>query len=489
MVKVDEILKEQKSYFLSGATLDVDFRIEKLKILKSAIINYKEKIVSALKKDLRKSEFEAYTTEILPVLEDINLNIRNLKKWASKIPAKTPFYITAILGGAESYIQYHPKGAVLIISPFNYPFLLSVLPIIGAIGAGNTVILKPSGDTLNTTKILMEMINSIFAREYVYVLNPKNVLYFELLNPSSDVQFDHIFFTGSTQVGKKILEAASKNLIPATLELGGKSPCVVDKSANIINASRSIVRGKLQNAGQTCIAPDYLLVHKDIKEYLIEEIKKGVKELLGPIPQESENFGRIVNEEKFHRLKNIIDQERENIIFGGEYDECGLFVSPTLIDIKIPENSSLKEILTGKIQTEGHSLPLSMKEEIFGPILPILEFENVYDVVKILKTMEKPLAAYIFSSDNMVLEHFLNELDFGGSTVNETMFHGANNFLPFGGTGLSGLGKYHGRYSFETFSNPKSILKKKGVKTPESFLTPGSDKLNSVKKLIKLMEF
>lgn len=270
MVKIDEIFNEQKHYFLSSATLDVDFRVEKLKILKSAIINYKEKIVSALKKDLRKPEFESYTTEILPVLEDINLMIRNLKRWTMKKPAKTPFYISALLGGAESYTIDEPKGNVLIISPFNYPFQLSILPMIGAIAAGNTVILKPSSDTINVTKILMEMINSIFAREYVYVLNPKNVLYFELLNK----RFDHIFFTGSTQTGKKVLEAASKNLIPTTLELGGKSPVLVEKSANIFNTARSIVRGKLQNAGQTCVAPDYILVQKDIKEYLIEEIKK-----------------------------------------------------------------------------------------------------------------------------------------------------------------------------------------------------------------------
>ena len=241
VIKLDEILNEQRNYFQDGRTLDVEFRIEKLRILKSAIVNYKEKIVDALYKDLRKNEFEAYTTEIIPVLEDLNLAIKNVKKWAENENVRTPMYLSGVQGGIESFIMKEPLGNILIISPFNYPFQLSIVPMIGAIAAGNTVILKPSSDTIHTTKILMEMINSIFAREYVYVLNPKNTLHFELLNK----KFDHIFFTGSIQTGKKIMEAASKNLTPVTLELGGKSPAVVDKTCNIKNAARSIIWGKL----------------------------------------------------------------------------------------------------------------------------------------------------------------------------------------------------------------------------------------------------
>ena len=359
VAKLDEILDEQRTYFNSGATLDVDFRIEKLKILKSAIVNYKEKIVRAVYEDLRKPEFEAYTTEILPVLEDINLAIRNTKQWAQTKKVSTPLHLGGIGGGAESLIINEPKGCVLIISPFNYPFQLSIIPMIGAIAAGNTVILKPSSDTTYTTKILMEMINSIFPREYVYVLNPISVLHFDLLNK----RYDHIFFTGSTQTGKKIMEAACKFLTPVTLELGGKSPVIVDKNCNIHNAARSIIFGKLINSGQTCVAPDYILVHKDIKEQLIEELKASIKEFLGPIPQESKDFGRIINERQFAKLKEIIEIESENIIFGGEFDECGLYVAPTLLDIKSLDS-------------------FAMQNEIFGPVLPILTYENIFDIIK-----------------------------------------------------------------------------------------------------------
>lgn len=467
VIKLDEILNEQRNYFQDGRTLDVEFRIEKLRILKSAIVNYKEKIVDALYKDLRKNEFEAYTTEIIPVLEDLNLAIKNVKKWAENENVRTPMYLSGVQGGIESFIMKEPLGNILIISPFNYPFQLSIVPMIGAIAAGNTVILKPSSDTIHTTKILMEMINSIFAREYVYVLNPKNTLHFELLNK----KFDHIFFTGSIQTGKKIMEAASKNLTPVTLELGGKSPAVVDKTCNIKNAARSIIWGKLLNAGQTCVAPDYVLVHEDIKEYFIEELKISIKEYLGPLPQENENFGRIINERQFAKLKEIIEIEYENLIYGGQFDECGLYVEPTLLDIKSFES-------------------FAMQNEIFGPILPILTFENTFDIIKTIKKLEKPLAAYIFSNDSLVISEFLTKFSYGGGCVNETMMHLANNNLPFGGVGLSGIGQYHGKYTFDTFIHKKSILKKKGDRVDKSKMPPDfKERLNSIKRIVKLLEF
>ncbi len=467
VIKLDEILNEQRNYFQDGRTLDVEFRIEKLRILKSAIVNYKEKIVDALYKDLRKNEFEAYTTEIIPVLEDLNLAIKNVKKWAENENVRTPMYLSGVQGGIESFIIKEPLGNILIISPFNYPFQLSIVPMIGAIAAGNTVILKPSSDTIHTTKILMEMINSIFAREYVYVLNPKNTLHFELLNK----KFDHIFFTGSIQTGKKIMEAASKNLTPVTLELGGKSPAVVDKTCNIKNAARSIIWGKLLNAGQTCVAPDYVLVHEDIKEYFIEELKISIKEYLGPLPQENENFGRIINERQFAKLKEIIEIEYENLIYGGQFDECGLYVEPTLLDIKSFES-------------------FAMQNEIFGPILPILTFENTFDIIKTIKKLEKPLAAYIFSNDSLVISEFLTKFSYGGGCVNETMMHLANNNLPFGGVGLSGIGQYHGKYTFDTFTHKKSILKKKGDRVDKSKMPPDfKERLNSIKRIVKLLEF
>ena len=467
VIKLDEILNEQRNYFQDGRTLDVEFRIEKLRILKSAIVNYKEKIVDALYKKKKKNEFEAYTTEIIPVLEDLNLAIKNVKKWAENENVRTPMYLSGVQGGIESFIMKEPLGNILIISPFNYPFQLSIVPMIGAIAAGNTVILKPSSDTIHTTKILMEMINSIFAREYVYVLNPKNTLHFELLNK----KFDHIFFTGSIQTGKKIMEAASKNLTPVTLELGGKSPAVVDKTCNIKNAARSIIWGKLLNAGQTCVAPDYVLVHEDIKEYFIEELKISIKEYLGPLPQENENFGRIINERQFAKLKEIIEIEYENLIYGGQFDECGLYVEPTLLDIKSFES-------------------FAMQNEIFGPILPILTFENTFDIIKTIKKLEKPLAAYIFSNDSLVISEFLTKFSYGGGCVNETMMHLANNNLPFGGVGLSGIGQYHGKYTFDTFTHKKSILKKKGDRVDKSKMPPDfKERLNSIKRIVKLLEF
>jgi len=466
VAKLDEILDEQRAYFNSGATLDVDFRIEKLKILKSAVINYKEKFVKALNEDLRKPEFEAYTTEILPVMEEINLAIKNVKSWAQVKKVPTPLHLGAI-NGAESFIFKEPKGCVLIISPFNYPYQLSLIPLIGAIAAGNTVILKPSTDTVKTTKILMEMINSIFAREYVYVLNPVSTLHFDLLNK----RYDHIFFTGSTQTGKKVMEAACKFLTPVTLELGGKSPALVDKNCNIQNAARSIVTGKLVNAGQTCVAPDYVLVHQDIKEAFVEEIKTAIKEYLGPLPQESRDFGRIINERQFAKLKEIIEIERENIIYGGEFDECGLYVSPTVLDIKSFES-------------------YAMQNEIFGPILPVLTYDNVFDILKTLKTFEKPLAAYIFSNDENVVDTFLKNFSFGGGCVNETLVHTVNKNLPFGGIGYSGLGQYHGKFTFDTFTHEKSIYKKRGDKAHKSLISPNSnEKMNMIRKIMRFMEF
>lgn len=465
--KLDEILDEQRTYFNSGATLDVDFRIEKLKILKSAIINYKEKIIKALNEDLKKSEFEACAMEILPVLEDINLAIKNTKSWAQTKKVPTPLHLGGIIEGAKSFILNEPKGCVLIISPFNYPFQLSIIPMIGAIAAGNTVILKPSSDALKTTKILMEMINSIFAREYVYVLNPITILHFDLLSK----KYDHIFFTGSTQTGKKVMEAACKFLTPVTLELGGKSPCVVDKNCHIHNAARSIIYGKLLNAGQTCVAPDYVLVHQDIKDIFIEELKASIKEYLGPIPQESKDFGRIINDRQFAKLKEIIEIERENVIYGGEFDECGLYVEPTLLDIKSFDS-------------------FAMQNEIFGPILPVLTFENTHNIIKTLKSLEKPLAAYIFSGDKNIVDTFLKTYSFGGGCVNETMLHTANNNLPFGGIGYSGLGRYHGKFTFDTFTHKKAIYKKRGNKAFKSLMLPNNnEKTNMMRKFMKFMEF
>lgn len=266
------------------------------------------------------------------------------------------------------------------------------------------------------------------------------------------------------------MEAACKFLTPVTLELGGKSPVIVDKNCNIHNAARSIIFGKLINSGQTCVAPDYILVHQDIKEQLIEELKASIKEFLGPIPQESKDFGRIINERQFAKLKEIIEIESENIIFGGEFDECGLYVAPTLLDIKSLDS-------------------FAMQNEIFGPVLPILTYENIFDIIKKLKTFEKPLAAYIFSNDENVVSEFLKNFSFGGGCVNETMLHLANNNLPFGGIGYSGLGEYHGKFTFDAFTHKKSIYKKRGDKVFKTLISPDSkERLNTIKRIMKFME-
>lgn len=467
MNTLDELIEEQRAYFSQGETLSVDFRIEKLKILRSAIKNQKDKIARALYRDLRKSEFEAFGTEILPVLNEINYAIRNLKKWAEPKIVDTPWFLRGAFGSvlnkltgglyqgaAESFILSEPYGNALIIVPFNYPFQLAIVPFIGALAAGNTAIIKPSSLTPNTTKVLTEIINSVFAPELVRVLDPKNTLYFDLLSK----KFDYIFFTGSIETGKKILEAASKNLTPVTLELGGKSPCIVDRDCNLKNAAKAIVRGKLLNAGQTCVAPDYVAVEKGIKEKFVEALIEEIKSYLGPIPQESADFGRIINDVQFNKLKEIIQKESENLIFGGEYDECGLYVGPTLLNAEF--NS------------------FSMEKEIFGPILPVITYENFEKLIDKLKTLEKPLAAYLFSDNKTNIDIFLSRLSFGGGTINETMLHLLNEKLPFGGVGLSGMGCYHGKASFDTFSHKKSIFKKRGDKT-YGFLSPADKEILS----------
>ncbi len=267
------------------------------------------------------------------------------------------------------------------------------------------------------------------------------------------------------------MEAACKFLTPITLELGGKSPCIVDKNCHIHNAARSIIFGKLLNAGQTCVAPDYILVHQDVKDILIEELKASIKEYLGPLPQESKDFGRIINDRQFAKLKEIIEIENENIIYGGQFNECGLYVEPTLLDIKSFDS-------------------FVMQNEIFGPVLPILTFENTYDIIKTLKTLEKPLAAYIFSTDENIVNTFLKTYSFGGGCVNETMLHTANNNLPFGGVGYSGLGSYHGKFTFDTFTHKKAIYKKRGDKAFKSLISPDSnEKTGIIKRILKFMEF
>lgn len=425
------ILKEHNDFFNSNETKDIDFRLWQLSKLKEGIIKYESKIMEALGEDLGKHPFESYATEIGFTLNSITYTMKHLKKWARPKRVKTPL----ALFPSKSTIIHEPYGTVLIISPFNYPFQLVIEPLIGAIAAGNCVVLKTSRDTPNVSAVIIEMIESIFDRSYIRAIQGGRETNTSLIN----APFDYIFFTGSVAVGKVVMEAASKNLVPITLELGGKSPVIVDKSADIKIAAKRIIWGKTVNAGQTCVAPDYVMVHENVKEELINEMKESLMDFYGTNIEKSRDFGRIVNTKHFNRLKDILERDKEQIIYGGKTNPTTLFIEPTLI--------------------EANWNSASMEEEIFGPLLPILSYGDLDKAIDSIRKGPKPLALYVFTSNKEVEKKIVNSIPAGGVSVNNTILHLANPELPFGGVGSSGIGAYHGYYSFETFSHKKSILK------------------------------
>lgn len=431
MLSIQKILQKQKQYFESGVTKDISFRLEKLKILKKAVLENKQKILSALYKDLKKPEFEAVSSEILMVAEELNYSIKHLPSFGKVKKVKTPMTHFP----AESLIYNEPYGVVLIIGPWNYPFQLVIDPLIGAISAGNCAVIKPSEYAPNTSKIIAEIIDENFEEEFIAVFEGGQDISSALLKE----KFDYIFFTGSVPVGKIVMKAAAENLTPVTLELGGKSPCIIDKNVNIEVAAKRIVWGKFFNAGQTCVAPDYVAVHKNIKKDFLESAKKWIRSFYGENPSVSVDFGRIVNEKHFDRLVNLMKDGL--IIAGGEYDKESLYISPTIIE---------------KVKWDD----LIMKEEIFGPILPVLEYDDLDNLILNIKKFPKPLSLYIFSNDKDIQEKIIKDISFGGGCVNDTLMHLANPNLPFGGVGESGIGAYHGTANFETFSHKKSILNK-----------------------------
>lgn len=436
MVKVNreyvlQILKEQREYFQKQETKGINFRIKQLNNLKKAIKDNEKLIIQALYKDLHKSEFEAYATEIGYLYDSIGYFTKNLKKWAKVKRVKTPM----VHLGTKSYIYPEPYGTVLIIGPFNYPFQLVFEPLIGAISAGNCAVIKPSEFTPNVSIIVCKIIKEIFDENYIRVIEGGKEVTSKLINSP----FDYIFFTGSVNVGKIVMEAASKNLIPVTLELGGKSPCIVDNNANIELAAERIVWGKFMNVGQTCVAPDYVLVHKDVRRHLVDKIIEMVKEFYGGNPKNSEDYGRIVNTSQAERLIKLIDNNK--VVFGGSYDLEELYIEPTIME----------EI------TWDHRI---MEEEIFGPILPIIDYDNLNEAIKRINSKSKPLALYLFTENREVEKIVLESISFGGGCINDTITHLASPHLPFGGVGNSGIGSYHGLKSFETFSHMKSVLKK-----------------------------
>lgn len=452
----NRIIENQRIYFKDNNTNDLYFRLEKLRVLKRAILENEKDILEALKLDLGKTYFEGYETEIGIVLEEINYAIKNLKKWSKNKKVSTP--ISQFL--SKSYIVNEPYGVVLIISPWNYPFQLTILPLIGAISGGNCVILKPSEFSVNTSKVIYNIINRYFDRGYIDVILGEVDVNEKLL----DNEFDYIFFTGSMRVGKIIMEKAAKYLTPITLELGGKSPCIVDESANLELSAKRIVWGKFLNAGQTCVAPDYVIAHSDIVNDLIHFIKKHITNFYGENPIKSPNLPKIINKDNFNRLNKFMNNK--NILFGGYIDKENLKIEPTIIN-----NINLYEDI--------------MNEEIFGPLLPIITYKNKEDIFEIIRKNPNPLALYLFTKDKNMETHIVNNIAFGGGTINDTIVHLANKNLPFGGRGSSGMGSYHGKKSFDTFTHKKSILKKYNLIDISLRYPPYDGKLTLLKKILK----
>lgn len=454
----DIILENQKRFFYNGYTREVNNRIINLIKLKNVIKKNENEILKALNKDLGKSDFEGYATEVGMVYDEINMHIKNLKKWAKREGRKSPI----VHFPAKSYIYKEPYGVVLIIGPFNYPFQLTIAPLIGAISAGNCAVIKPSENSVETAKLLERIINENFREDFIKVVNPLGGK--ETVEKLLDMPFDYIFFTGSVRVGKIVMEKAAKRLIPITLELGGKSPCIVDKDANIKMAAKRIVWGKFINAGQTCVAPDYLYVHKDVKENLLKEIKREISVQFGEKVKESSDYPRLVNEPTVERLAGFL---KEGTIYcGGEYIKDERYMAPTvLVDIK----------RDAKV----------MEEEIFGPILPVIEFENLSEVISYVNEREKPLALYYFSENSRNTEWVLQNTSSGGVTINDTIIHVANGHLPFGGVGNSGVGAYHGKASFDIFTHEKAVIKRGTfIEFPIRF-APYKDRIKLLKKVMR----
>lgn len=455
--RVIKMLNEHKDYFMTGKTKDIDFRLNQLEILRRSIKENEQLLIDALHKDLNKSEYEAYSSEIGFCLDSIRYIIKHLRSWARVKKVKTPFFHV----GTKSYIYSEPYGTVLIIGPFNYPFQLLIEPLIGAIASGNCAVLKPSEYTPEVSNVITKIIKKNFSQNYIRILEGGREITSALINQP----FDYIFFTGSVRVGKIVMEAASKNLVPVTLELGGKSPTIVDKEGNITAAAQRIAWGKFLNAGQTCVAPDYLLAHKDIKEKLIREMKSILRNFYGEDPLHSNDYGRIVNKKHFERLVQLIDEKK--VVVGGKYDEEKLCIEPTILN-----NVDWNDMI--------------MEDEIFGPILPIIEYESLDDIIKIINDRPKPLALYVFSENKNMVKRVIGEVSFGGGCINDTISHLVSPYLPFGGVGSSGIGSYHGKNSFEAFSHKKSIMKKT-TKFSLDMIYPPYDKrkVNLLRKILK----
>lgn len=430
--EIKQIVSLQRDFFYSGATLDLNFRRNALKKLKTCIIKYKQEISDAIRNDLGKSDFESYMCETGLVLSEISYMLRHIRSFAKEQRVHTPL----AQFHSRSYKKPSPYGVVLIMSPWNYPFLLTLEPLVDAIAAGNTAVLKPSAYSPYTGTMIQKIINECFENRYVSVITGGRAENACLLNQ----RFDYIFFTGSRSVGKEVMKQAADSLTPVTLELGGKSPCIVEKSANIRLAAKRIVFGKFLNCGQTCVAPDYIYCDKSIKDALLSEIEKQIQLQFGTLPLKNKDYGKIINEKHFDRICGLMDDKK--IVYGGKTDKTALKIEPTVMD-----HISFRDAV--------------MKEEIFGPLLPVLAYHSIDDAIRKINSMPHPLALYIFTSRKDVARKVTARCGFGGGCINDTVIHLATSEMGFGGFGESGMGSYHGKDGFNTFSHIKSIVDKK----------------------------
>lgn len=428
---MEEIIKRQRAFFAAGTTRSLEFRKEQLKKLQECIHKYEPEIFDALKKDLNKAPFECYATEIGIVYDEISFMLRHLEKWAR--PQRVPTPITQF--PSRCFRISEPYGVVLVMAPWNYPFQLSLAPLVGAVAAGNCVIVKPSAYAPNTSSVLAKMLGENFPGEFIAVIEGGREENKELLAQ----KFDYIFFTGGVTVGKTVMEAAAKHLTPVTLELGGKSPCIVDETADLKLTARRLVWGKFLNSGQTCVAPDYVLVQSSVRDDLIRAMKKEIRRQFGKDPLKNNDYPKIINRKHFDRLLGLM--MGTNVLEGGRISEETLKIAPTILD-------------GGK----GES-PV-MQEEIFGPLLPVLSFERIEEAISFVNKREKPLALYLFTKNKACEKLVLSRVSYGGGCINDTVVHLATPYMPFGGVGNSGMGSYHGKESFDTFTHKKSIMRK-----------------------------
>lgn len=453
---VNEILRRHKILYKSGVTKSLNYRINQLETLRAVIQKYENEVMEALFKDLKKSEFEAYAHEVGYVLESITYALKHLEDWTTERSVKTPLHLPF----SKAVVKNEPYGTVLIIAPFNYPFQLMIEPLIGAIAAGNTVVLKPSNQTPYTEAIIKKMMIEVFDENYITVVTGGREVVTELIHSP----FDYIFFTGSESTGKVVMRAAAEHLVPVTLELGGKSPAVVHEDAVIETAAKRIAWGKYLNAGQSCVAPDYVYVHESKADEFMDAVIKYIIEFYGVLPQNSPDYGRIINQATVKRLAGLIDHGK--VIVGGQYDIEGCYMAPTVMK-DVNWNDAI------------------MSQEIFGPILPILTYTHLEEIIDIISSKSKPLALYVFSESVVVQEHLLESLSYGGAAINDTVSQVGSPYMPFGGVGASGMGSYHGEFSYKTFSHEKSILKKSSKYDVKMIYPPYKNRLHWVKKILK----